>query len=925
MTVMTKRHEMHVISHSHWDREWRYSFAEYRLKLVDMMDRLLELLRAHPEYKHYHLDGQTILLEDYLEARPEKERLLKRYIREGRILIGPWYTLPDEFLVAGESLVRNLLRGHRTTGRFGPVMKVGYTPTSCGQISQLPQLYAGFDIDSIFFYRGLNVSEAPAEFIWQAPDGSRALTFHFYSWGRANFFALILVPVLNGGWKDTTLTDLKKHFHLANTPYPYVHEIPQVSEEYHPDQLVGTLKKVKADAISKAGTPYLLYMDGCDNGAPHPITTRIIAEANAMKTGDRYLHSTLPVYVEKVRAAAGKLRVLTGEMRRPGKTLSNAVYPGVLSARIYLKQMNARAEYNLMGRAEPWAAIAWLLGKDYPQGLLDRAWRYLLANHTHDSIEACSTDRVHDDMEYRFAQCDETARGIYRRSLRTVVSTLPVNAGPELSLIVFNPLPHPRSEVVSGTVDLPALEKQEVVKCSRSGALVKSVKPLPEGQITGFSLFDGPREVPFQVVSSEKRNILVERAEVNTGSFPALRFLIRFAADHVPALGYKVFRLVPNGRRADEGPALCRGPRTLENEFLRVTVNRNGSLTVKDKETGRVFKGLNVFEDAGETGTSLRHGAPAHDRIATSAKGRADLILLQTGAMSVTAQVKVRLAIPVAAEPGGKSRSRRKETMEIVSAITLRRGSRRVEIVTELENRMKDHRLRVLFPTGIATGCSWAGGQFDVLKRPIRTVERKKWAESKVSTHPQYYFVDLSDGQAGLAILPEGLTEYEVLEDRERTVAVTLVRAFATICGTPSRDDVGGQCLRRFRFRYALLPHAGDYQAGDVFQESQRFNLPLEVAQGGRSGTEAGFFEITPASLVLSALKRSERGDSVIVRFFNPSTKNTRAVVSCFRKIRNAWITNLNEERREALEVADKKTVAIDAPSKKIVTLEVQL
>ena len=155
------KHQIHLISLTHWDREWRFPFEETRMLLVEMMDGLLELLDRNPEYKHYHLDGQSILLEDYLEARPENRDRLIKYIHEGRILIGPWYTLAAVSMVDGESLVRNLLMGSKVCRQFGPRMEVGYTPAGYGQPSQMPQIFRNFGVDSAMFYRGISRKACP--------------------------------------------------------------------------------------------------------------------------------------------------------------------------------------------------------------------------------------------------------------------------------------------------------------------------------------------------------------------------------------------------------------------------------------------------------------------------------------------------------------------------------------------------------------------------------------------------------------------------------------------------------------------------------------------------------------------------------------------------------------------------------------------
>ncbi|MBP8130429.1 MAG: alpha-mannosidase, partial [Candidatus Hydrogenedentes bacterium] len=132
---MNTPREMHVISNTHWDREWLFDFQETRMLLAEMFDKLLDILDARPDYKAFLMDGQVIPVEDYLEVRPENRERLVGHVRAGRLQIGPWYTDPECFCVGGESLVRNLLYGHRVANALGGVMKVGYTPFSYGQNS----------------------------------------------------------------------------------------------------------------------------------------------------------------------------------------------------------------------------------------------------------------------------------------------------------------------------------------------------------------------------------------------------------------------------------------------------------------------------------------------------------------------------------------------------------------------------------------------------------------------------------------------------------------------------------------------------------------------------------------------------------------------------------------------------------------------
>ena len=192
------KHQIHLISLTHWGREWRFPFEETRMLLVEMMDALLDLLEADADCKHYHLDGRSILLDDCLQARPENRQRLVKHVRDGRILIGPGYTLAAVSMVGGESLVRNLLMGKKVCEDFGARMAVGYTPAGYGRPSQMPQVFRNFGIDSAMFYRGISRHVRPsAEYWWEGPDGSRVLGFRLGDYARANFFCFVFSPVVH--------------------------------------------------------------------------------------------------------------------------------------------------------------------------------------------------------------------------------------------------------------------------------------------------------------------------------------------------------------------------------------------------------------------------------------------------------------------------------------------------------------------------------------------------------------------------------------------------------------------------------------------------------------------------------------------------------------------------------------------------------
>ena len=134
-----------VVSHFHWDREWYRTFQAYRARLVDGVDTVLELVARDDGFR-FVLDGQAVLVEDYLALRPAQREALARAIRAGRVAIGPWYVQPDTLLASGESLIRNLLVGREVCASMGACSGVAYLPDSFGHPAQLPQLFAGFGL-----------------------------------------------------------------------------------------------------------------------------------------------------------------------------------------------------------------------------------------------------------------------------------------------------------------------------------------------------------------------------------------------------------------------------------------------------------------------------------------------------------------------------------------------------------------------------------------------------------------------------------------------------------------------------------------------------------------------------------------------------------------------------------------------------------
>src|SRR5438105_15395170 len=240
---MTEQLNILIVPHTHWDREWYQTFQQFRIRLVKTVDKLLALLDQDPHFRFFMLDGQTIVLDDYLEVRPEQEARLQHFIRSGRILVGPWYLQPDEFLVSGESLIRNLQIGLQRAAEFGGGMRIGYVPDCFGHIAQLPQILQGFGIDNAVFWRGVGAEAHKSEFYWAAPDGTQVLVAHLAD------------PL---GYSNARL-------------------MPLEAEEF-----ATRVKLLTAQILPRATTNTLLFMNGSDHLEPQDGLPETIEAANAL-------------------------------------------------------------------------------------------------------------------------------------------------------------------------------------------------------------------------------------------------------------------------------------------------------------------------------------------------------------------------------------------------------------------------------------------------------------------------------------------------------------------------------------------------------------------------------------------------------------------------------------------------------------------
>ncbi|MBL8152634.1 MAG: hypothetical protein JNM70_00500 [Anaerolineae bacterium] len=928
---MSSRYTLYVVPHTHWDREWYGSFQLFRTRLARLMNKLLALLERDPDYKTFNLDGQTIILEDYLEIHPEKRGLIEQFIRERRLLVGPWYILPDEFLSSGESLVHNLLLGGKIAEVFGHRMNVGYIPDTFGHIAQLPQILRGFGLDTAMHFRGLDIGGLKSELWWQSPDGSRVLLHHL-----SNII----------GYSDSAALD-------AN-----------------PQRAAYDLRALAYYKAERAVAPVLLALQGVDHNEAREDLTTILRVAEDTIEDVSFVHASLEDFWDALKAALDgvELQTVYGELRDVPRTPGgmNFLLYNVLSSRADNKLDNARALNALERWAEPWCALAWMQGVDaYPQGHLWTAWRWLLQNHPHDSLGGCSVDAVHRQMATRFEWATEIADSLAEERFRLIAKDLDLSAAgeDELALVVFNALPWDREEVISVDVDIPLHWLQK-----RAKAAMPTAKPItldsPYAEVMAQRTraewgFDAPslpttafrglwirpldgEPIPVEIVSISDTPVAVALASGPRGIVDVRRVRIQFRAV-VPAYGYATYAVSLDAKPVHWNRE-ARTPNLLQNEYLRVFIHPNGTFDVTDLASGQTYSGLGLLEDGGDNGDGYMYSPPPFDSVFTSLSASPSISLEGQGVGLQRARIRYSWMLPTRLDDARQRRLEEMSLCPVTVDLILRDGSRRLEMEVTIDNRIKDHRMRMLFPTDLAdVDVAHSAMQFDVVTRPIAPVPIRPgdwWVEEPPQTFPQHGWMDIADEAGrGLCVISEGVCEFAVQKTAGREVALTLLRAvgylgarqdLTTIIGGagPSFLTPEAQLQQSLTYRLALRPHPRSWQDDEVWRDALEFLTPprsLTVeAHPGRREPRERWLRVSGKNAVISAVKRAEDSEALMVRLYNPSDRATQAVLSLPVRLRSAGLADLQEVETGALAIQADGSVTVEIAPKKIVTVRLE-
>ncbi|ELY3545016.1 mannosylglycerate hydrolase [Cronobacter turicensis] len=835
---------VHITPHMHWDREWYFTTEASRILLVNNMEEILTRLEQDADYLCYVLDGQTAVLEDYFAVKLQHRERVRALVGAGKLIIGPWYTQTDTTIVAGESIVRNLLYGLRDCRPFGEPMKIGYLPDSFGMSGQLPHIYNQFGITRAMFWRGCSARHGSdkTEFLWLSADGSS-----------------VTAQVLPLGY---------------------------AIGKYLPEEEAALRKRLDPcfAVLEKASlTHEILLPNGHDQMPLQQNIFAVMEKLREIYPQREFVMSRFETVFAHIEAMRETLPTLKGEFI-DGRSMR--VHRTIGSTRMDIKIAHAHIENKMVNLLEPLAAIAWSLGFEYHHGLFEKMWKEILKNHAHDSIGCCCSDAVHREIANRFSLAHDMADNLLAFYMRKIVDSMPACDGDKLTL--FNLMPCPRNEVINTTV---RLRGQRFALWDEQGApvayFIRAARALDPG--------------------------LVDRQLVHYGhDEPFMEYDIQLVQP-LPAMGYATLRLEPGvagqQRQAPEHEA----PR-LENRFWRITVNANGTVRLEDKQSGLTYDQVFELEESSDDGDEYDYSPARAEWVLRSGTQTAEHQIIHEAWQS---HATIRLAMNVPVNLAARGARQCNGHLEAQLRVTLSHNSPRIDVAVTLNNQADDHRVRLRIPTPFACERVLTDTQFGSMYRPVEDDamarwEEEGWEEAPVPVWNFLNYAALEQQGQGIALFTEGLREVEIVGERHDTFALTLLRGVGALGkgglalrpGRPSGIHLptpDSQMRGELSCRLSLWPFQGNALAAGVAQQArvwltpvQCYNkIPWDAMKLNPSGITTppcySLLQMTSDGAQLSALKKAEDREALIVRVYNPSCEVACGAQIAFGEPLKAW------------------------------------
>ena len=902
------KRKIHVVPHSHWDREWYFTTSRSKVYLMKDLGDVLDTLESDPEFKYFMVDAQGSLLDDYIKWRPQDKERITKLVKMGKLVIGPWYTQTDQLVISGESIVRNMYYGMKRCESFGKYMNVGYVPDSFGQSGNMPQIYREFGIEDTLFWRGVSDDMVEhTDFNWKGDDGSVVFTtqipFGYYIGGK--------IP-----------------------------EDPKENDEFWE-------KECLEKAGGRSATRHIYFPNGFDQAPIRTNLPQLIKERNEKDPENEYVISCIEDYIKDVKSEKPELEEVQGELVIAKHM---RIHKSIFSSRSDLKVMNTQIQNYVTNVMEPLLTISYNLGNEYPHEAVAEIWKLLFENAAHDSIGSCISDTANEDVYVRYKQARDIAINLVELHSRLIATNVKNSA--DMTFTLINTLPQKREDTV----------------------IVKTY--VPGGK---FAIVDEKgNNVDYTIIQSRDLTDYVLSQIITID--PSRKFYIpdhvfevtmAIKANDVPALGYVQYSVDTEKDSHKE----MEEKSVFENEYYTIEVEKDGSLTIVDKENNVTYKNQGILVENGDDGDSFNYSPPGKDLEVFSNESESSV---KISGSDVYSQAVIHFDMVVPENLEERAEGKVSVTMPVDMTVALRKGSKVIDFNVKVDNKGLSHRLCVVFDSQIVSAFNYADQQFGLIKRPnyyekemklymesMNNRSEKKtgiqelanwandqstWQEPPISIEPTQSYISLTDGKTGVAVIPQGVREYEVLDDSK--IRLTLFRTYGfmgkeNLIYRPGRasgeriiETPAAQLLKQMEFNFGFTTYAGDINNADIDTLAKQYDTNMEVYTyaeflngrlifsqrefEGKNDIVHSLFE-TEGNLVVSAIKKAEEDDGYIIRLYNGKDhRNLDDKIKFNFDVKEAYYTNLREEKTEAIKVENNTISVKELSHCKFVTIWVK-
>ncbi|MEA3364963.1 MAG: glycoside hydrolase family 38 C-terminal domain-containing protein, partial [Candidatus Hydrogenedentes bacterium] len=731
-------------------------------------------------------------------------------------------------------------------------------------------------------WRGTQDENYPALFQWVGPDGSRMPTYKLRDDGSYAPFLFKFRNKLEGEELPDSL--FKEYFE------------PYLKEEQE-----------------RSVVPLVLLLDAIDHFPADRRSIAILKKLQTLYPDVEFVWTSLEEFGREMAAHADAMPERTGELREPCRTTGRAgqyLIVHTISSRYPLKKANDECQALLEDWTEPLALISRMQGGHPNLHYLELAWEYLLKNHPHDSICGCSVDQVHRDMRFRFDQSRMLADGLVRRITAELGQASETDAA-LANVVVHNPLPYERTGIFD--IALP---------------FAKDFAPkYVDGLVTGEALNR------FRLVNKNGESIPYQLAGIDHGTVckrlkaNGRRHVFGGDVYHVavemtlPACGFTGIRVEPMEESNRNFGSLLTGPMTASTDRVSLSVHPDGTASLTNHATGTTYGPLFLYEDTGDSGDGWTRGPLTNDIAYKSPGTRVTTAVEEEGPLRTVFRIERESDLPAAIERKTRKRLQARISLRVTDRIFVEKDAPYVRVRTLVENTVRDHRLRVLFPTPIATETSFAETPFAVVERTIDIPpEAARWHERVNPETAFTRFFGIQNPTNGLAVLcPAGLHEYEVMQTPERILALTLFRSTYQTVGTPGEPD--GQLLEPMEFEYLLYPFSAPFRAVAALRMVQEAQTGIRTHQSENLSESVSFCRLLNNTTVVTALKPAADGNGGVLRLWNPTENPVKESMQFTAKLKTVERCTLDEQTIESVKIKQDGSFEVEVPSKGLTTV----